>query len=61
MATVATTPSAETLPKRANPLWQFIKLQPLGVFGFLMILFYVVCALGATWVTGADWIVAQGA
>jgi len=54
MATVATTPSAETLPKRANPLWQFIKLQPLGVFGFLMILFYVVCALGATWIAPFD-------
>ena len=54
MATVATTPSAETLPKRANPLWQFIKLQPLGVFGFLMILLYVVCALGATWIAPFD-------
>ena len=54
MATVATTPLAEALPKRANPLWQFIKLQPLGVFGFLMILLYVVCALGATWIAPFD-------
>ena len=38
MATVATTPSVQlqTLPKRPNALWQFIKSQPLGVVGFLM-------------------------
>jgi peptide/nickel transport system permease protein len=54
MTTIATTPSAETLPKRANPFWQFVKSQPLGVFGFLIILLYVVCALGATWIAPFD-------
>ncbi|KAB2919498.1 MAG: ABC transporter permease [Hyphomicrobiaceae bacterium] len=54
MATVATTPSADALPKRANPLWQFIKVQPLGVFGLLIILLYVVCALGAKWIAPYD-------
>lgn len=50
MATVATTPAAEALPKRPNAVWQFIKSEPLGIFGFLIILLYVVCALGAHWI-----------
>jgi peptide/nickel transport system permease protein len=50
MATVATTSSIETLPKRKNAVWQFIRNQPLGVLGFLIILVYVVCALGAAWI-----------
>lgn len=50
MATVATTPIAETLPKRPNALWQFVKGEPLGIAGFLIILLYVVCALGARWI-----------
>lgn len=54
MATVATTPSADTLPRRANPLWQFIKVQPLGVIGFLIILVYAVCAVGAGWIAPYD-------
>jgi peptide/nickel transport system permease protein len=54
MATVATTPSAEAVPVRANPFWQFVKSQPLGVFGFLIILMYVVGALGATWIAPYD-------
>jgi len=54
MATVATTPSVETLPRRANPLWQFIKVQPLGVIGLLIILVYTACALGAGWIAPYD-------
>ena len=54
MATVATTPSAEALPKRKNPMLQFIRSQPLGMIGFLIILVYVVCALGATWIAPYD-------
>jgi peptide/nickel transport system permease protein len=50
MATIAGTPSSEALPKRRNPVWQFIKSEPLGLFGLLIILVYVVCALGARWI-----------
>lgn len=50
MATIASAPSAETLPRRSNALWQFVKSQPLGILGFLVILLYVVCALGAAWI-----------
>ena len=56
MATVATTPSGqiETIPERPNALWQFIKSQPLGLIGFLIILLYVVCAFGAAWISPFD-------
>jgi peptide/nickel transport system permease protein len=54
MATVATTPTLDALPKQANQLWLFLKSQPLGVFGFLIILVYVVCALGAKWIAPYD-------
>ena len=56
MATVATTPSAqiETLPKRPNAAWAFVKSQPLGLLGFLIILVYVVCAFGARWIAPFD-------
>ena len=50
MATVAATPDVETLPKRPNALWQFVKSEPLGMAGFLIILIYVVCAVGARWI-----------
>lgn len=50
MATVASTPTTEVLPKRPNAVWQFIKSEPLGIFGFLIILLYVVCAVGANWI-----------
>jgi peptide/nickel transport system permease protein len=56
MATVATTPSlpVETIPERPNALWAFIKSQPLGLVGFLIILVYVVCAFGAAWISPFD-------
>src|SRR5215472_12207599 len=53
---VVITPSApvDTLPKRPNALWQFIKSQPLGLVGFLIIALYVVCAFGANWISPFD-------
>jgi peptide/nickel transport system permease protein len=53
MATVATTP-IETLPKRPNAVWQFIKSEPLGIFGLLIILIYIVCAVGAAYISPFD-------
>ena len=53
---VVVTPSTpvDTLPKRPNALWQFIKTQPLGLVGFLTIALYVVCAFGANWISPFD-------
>ena len=53
---VVVTPSTpvDTLPKRPNALWQFIKTQPLGLVGFLTITLYVVCAFGASWISPFD-------
>src|SRR5262249_44910196 len=53
---VVVTPSApgDTLPKRPNALWQFIKTQPLGLFGFVIIAVYVACAFGASWISPFD-------
>ena len=53
---VVVTPSTpvDTLPKRPNALWQFIKTQPLGLVGFLIIALYVVCAFGANWISPFD-------
>ena len=53
---VVVTPSTpvDTLPKRPNALWQFIKTQPLGLAGFLIIALYVVCAFGASWISPFD-------
>src|SRR5262247_2287617 len=53
---VVVTPSApgDTLPKRPNALWQFIKTQPLGLFGFVIIAVYVACAFGAQWISPFD-------
>jgi peptide/nickel transport system permease protein len=54
MATVATSPSVDTLPKRPNPVWQFIRSQPLGMVGFLIILVYIVFAVGAAEIAPFD-------
>jgi peptide/nickel transport system permease protein len=56
MATIAATPPAQvdTLPRQQNPFWQFVRSQPLGVIGFLVILLYVVCAFGARWISPYD-------
>ena len=56
MATIAATPSAQAdaLPRQQNLFWQFVKSQPLGIIGFLVILLYVVCAFGAAWISPYD-------
>jgi peptide/nickel transport system permease protein len=56
MATIAATPSAhaDALPRQQNLFWQFVKSQPLGIVGFLVILLYVVCAFGARWISPYD-------
>jgi peptide/nickel transport system permease protein len=56
MATVATTPTLpiDTLPRRPNALWQFVKDQPLGMIGLLIITVYVAFAFGAMWIAPFD-------
>jgi peptide/nickel transport system permease protein len=54
MATIAGTPPVEALPSRGSLLWQFVKSQPLGLVGLLIILVYVTCALGARWIAPYD-------
>ena len=56
MATIAALPSApaDTLPRQQSLFWQFVKSQPLGIVGFLVILLYVVCAFGAAWISPYD-------
>ena len=50
----ATKPAADVLPRRPNPVWQFIRTQPLGFIGFIVILAYVISALGARWIAPFD-------
>lgn len=52
MANTAAAEDAFTdkIPKRANPMMQFIRAQPLGFFGFLIVLMYFVFAVGAAWI-----------
>jgi peptide/nickel transport system permease protein len=58
MADAATSPgtikAADTLPKRPNPVWHFIRSQPLGFAGLIVILVYVVSAVGAAWIAPYD-------
>ncbi len=57
MAAVATGPvivPASEMPKRRNPVWAFIRSQPLGFAGFLIIVMYVVAALFAKWIAPFD-------
>jgi peptide/nickel transport system permease protein len=53
MADVAFTPSALTQarPRRPNPALHFIRKQPLGFIGFLVILLYFGLAIGAHWIS----------
>jgi peptide/nickel transport system permease protein len=46
--------AADAIPRRPNPVWQFIKSQPLGFAGFIVILAYLVAALGARWIAPYD-------
>ena len=52
LPTVAINPNA--IPKRDNLLLQFVKAQPLGFVGFLIILMYFVFAIFAPWIAPYD-------
>ncbi len=45
---------ADAIPHRPNPVLQFIRKEPLGFAGFLIILLYFVFALGARWIAPFD-------
>lgn len=51
---VTTSIPTEAIPRRPNPVWSFIKAQPLGFIGFLVILLYLVLAIGAPWIAPYD-------
>lgn len=53
MADVALTPStaAQARPRRPNPVLNFIRKEPLGFIGFLIILLYFALAFGAYWIS----------
>lgn len=53
MAHVVPAP-AQAAPRRPNLVWQFIRQQPLGAIGLLVILIYVGCAVGAHWISLYD-------
>lgn len=53
VATIRTIP-AGAIPHRPNPVLQFIRKEPLGFAGFLIILLYFVFALGARWIAPYD-------
>jgi peptide/nickel transport system permease protein len=46
--------AADVLPKRPNPVWLFVRTQPLGFAGLVVILTYVISALGAAWIAPYD-------
>jgi peptide/nickel transport system permease protein len=52
MATAAA--PAIAAPARRSATWSFIRSQPLGMLGFVVILAYVVMALGSTWIAPFD-------
>ncbi len=59
MATATASPpsptiSANAIPTRENLVLQFIKAQPLGFAGFLIILMYFVFAIFANWIAPYD-------
>jgi peptide/nickel transport system permease protein len=45
---------ADAIPHRPNPVLLFIRKEPLGFAGFLIILLYFVFALGARWIAPFD-------
>jgi peptide/nickel transport system permease protein len=53
MAEVTFTPStlSQARPRRPNPVLHFIRKQPLGFIGFLVILLYFALAVGAYWIS----------
>jgi peptide/nickel transport system permease protein len=44
----------DTIPHRPNLLLAFIREQPMGFAGFLVILVYFVCAVGSPWIAPYD-------
>jgi peptide/nickel transport system permease protein len=57
MASPSSAPSSSVgidLPKRKNATWQFVKSQPLGFAGLIVILIYVGMAFGARWIAPFD-------
>src|SRR5262249_36957503 len=50
MATIATT-AVDTLPKRPNAIWQFIKAQPFGMADLFLILLYSAPAVRAAYIS----------
>jgi peptide/nickel transport system permease protein len=52
--TTAPSPLATDAPKRRSATWSFITSQPLGFIGLLVILLYVVLAVGAKWIAPFD-------
>jgi peptide/nickel transport system permease protein len=52
MAAIAAATTAA--PPRRSATWSFICSQPLGMLGFLVILAYVVMALGSSWIAPFD-------
>jgi peptide/nickel transport system permease protein len=53
MADIALAPrsAAQARPKRPNPVLHFIRKQPLGFIGFLIIVLYFTLAIGAAWIS----------
>jgi peptide/nickel transport system permease protein len=54
IAPTAAARTADAIPKRPNPVWTFIRTQPLGFAGFIVILAYLVAAVGAAWIAPYD-------
>jgi peptide/nickel transport system permease protein len=54
MAITSTPISAPALPKQANPIIAFVKAQPLGAFGVVVIAVYIVCAVASNWLAPYD-------
>jgi peptide/nickel transport system permease protein len=52
--TSAPTATIDQIPRRPNPVLQFIRAQPLGFVGVIIILMYFVFALGANWIAPHD-------
>jgi peptide/nickel transport system permease protein len=54
IAAPAPTPAETSLPTRQTAMMRFIRAQPLGFAGLLVILLYVVLAVGAKWIAPFD-------
>ncbi len=46
--------ASDAIPRRPNPVWQFIRSQPLGFIGFIVIMAYVIAAVGASRIAPFD-------